>query len=597
MAPPRSSTSSGWGELAAASRSAGAPLLSSPRSQGSDHLIEVDGVAHRFSRDDAGIVRAPAAALVVGVDVAPDDIVEVGTRLAVVEAMKMEIAVPAPVSGRVRDVFVARNVQVDAGTPLFRIEPVGDREAEQRSTDRIHLAALGLAKRPPTALDLVRASVLGFDVATSTARRLLGDVDQSDAGALEILGIFADLCCVAPERRDPDADAGETRGSREYLNTYLRSLDVEREGLPTWFRDRLLRALAHYGVHELEPSDELEEALLRIFIAQQRRDEQLPIVVALLESAASAADRAAGDARPADRGDPAAVPGDRQPGREASATSRFDRPHIDRARAEVVATMQQLAGELARLDRRPARRDWTELVACPLPLGPILAEDDLLADTESPGRARSRCSHGATTRSARSGRCARTDRNARRAAAAGTSTTGAPCTSSQSGPDDDQLAEALDAVAEVAGTVAAPRHRDRRRVPAVPGRSTGGHGRAGGAARPRCSPTRRSPGPSGGSHVIPSAFRCRAPHVPTGRRRRRPALLDGVRAGSGDVRGGRQVPRSAPDDRPPPADVAADELRDQPASPCARRGPPVRLRRPGQPHPTSGSSPSPRSAT
>ena len=79
--------------------------------QGSDHLIEVDGVAHRFSRDDAGIVRAPAAALVVGVDVAPDDIVEAGSRLAVVEAMKMEIAISAPVSGRVRDVLVARNVQ------------------------------------------------------------------------------------------------------------------------------------------------------------------------------------------------------------------------------------------------------------------------------------------------------------------------------------------------------------------------------------------------------------------------------------------------------------------------------------------------------
>ena len=39
--------------------------------QDSDHLVEVDGVAHRFSRDDAGIVRAPASALVVGVDVAP----------------------------------------------------------------------------------------------------------------------------------------------------------------------------------------------------------------------------------------------------------------------------------------------------------------------------------------------------------------------------------------------------------------------------------------------------------------------------------------------------------------------------------------------
>src|SRR5207344_1682550 len=93
--------------------------------QGSEHLVEVDGVAHRFSRDDAGIVRAPAAALVVGVDVTADDIVDVGTRLAVVEAMKMEIGISAPVAGRVRDVFVARNVQVDAGTPLFRIEPIG----------------------------------------------------------------------------------------------------------------------------------------------------------------------------------------------------------------------------------------------------------------------------------------------------------------------------------------------------------------------------------------------------------------------------------------------------------------------------------------
>ena len=48
---------------------------------------------------------------------------ETGDRLAVVEAMKMEIAISAPVAGRVRDVFVTRNVQVDAGTPLFRIEP------------------------------------------------------------------------------------------------------------------------------------------------------------------------------------------------------------------------------------------------------------------------------------------------------------------------------------------------------------------------------------------------------------------------------------------------------------------------------------------
>ena len=64
--------------------------------QDSDQLVEVDGVAHRFSRDDAGIVRAPSSALVVGVDVKVDDTVELGQRLALIEAMKMEMAVPAP---------------------------------------------------------------------------------------------------------------------------------------------------------------------------------------------------------------------------------------------------------------------------------------------------------------------------------------------------------------------------------------------------------------------------------------------------------------------------------------------------------------------
>ena len=114
------------------------------------------------------------------VDVAPDDIVEAGDRLAVVEAMKMEIAIPAPVSGRVRDVFVARNVQVDAGTPLFRIEPTSDRGADREVTDRIDLAALQTGHEAAGGIALVRASMLGFDVEPVVARRWLGSLDASD---------------------------------------------------------------------------------------------------------------------------------------------------------------------------------------------------------------------------------------------------------------------------------------------------------------------------------------------------------------------------------------------------------------------------------
>ena len=91
--------------------------------QGSSYRIEVDGVSHQIDRDDGGIVHAPAPAVVVSIAVKPGDRVSVGDRLAVLEAMKMEMQVVAPFSGKVRQVMTMRNVQVDTGAPLLQIEP------------------------------------------------------------------------------------------------------------------------------------------------------------------------------------------------------------------------------------------------------------------------------------------------------------------------------------------------------------------------------------------------------------------------------------------------------------------------------------------
>jgi acetyl/propionyl-CoA carboxylase alpha subunit len=55
--------------------------------RGQDHLIEVDGVAHTVSRDDAGTVRAPAPSLVVAIAVEPGQAVKAGDALLVLEAM------------------------------------------------------------------------------------------------------------------------------------------------------------------------------------------------------------------------------------------------------------------------------------------------------------------------------------------------------------------------------------------------------------------------------------------------------------------------------------------------------------------------------
>jgi acetyl/propionyl-CoA carboxylase alpha subunit len=120
---------------------------------GSDHLVEVDGVAYRFSRDDAGILRAPASALVVGVDVVPGDEVVAGERVAVVEAMKMEIAISAPVTGTVTEVFVARNVQVDGAAPLLRIEPAGAPPGDEGAAPPITFEELLTLGPQPSATD------------------------------------------------------------------------------------------------------------------------------------------------------------------------------------------------------------------------------------------------------------------------------------------------------------------------------------------------------------------------------------------------------------------------------------------------------------
>jgi acetyl/propionyl-CoA carboxylase alpha subunit/acetyl-CoA carboxylase carboxyltransferase component len=341
--------------------------------QGSEHLIEVDGVAHRFSRDDAGVVRAPAASLVVAVDVTPGDVVKAGERLGVVEAMKMEIGIPAPLSGRVRDVFVTRNVQVDAGTPLFRIEPTEASDDEPFSS-RVELHALGSARCD--ALSVLEAFVLGYDVDVAGARAALAEVEAhpSDDRQMAIIDVFADLAAVAPERRDPGAD--DERAPREHFHSYLRSLDLEGEGLPDWFGDALARAVAHYDA-DPDPGSRL----LRIFIAEQRRPTQLAVVIGLLEATAAAPELRDSLDRLIER--------TRRRYPEVTALARnlryrrFDRPYVERARGVTSDRMRRLAKELAGPHRDADR--IAELVACPLQLVPILAEDDLFNETSTPG--------------------------------------------------------------------------------------------------------------------------------------------------------------------------------------------------------------------
>lgn len=66
-------------------------------------------------------VASPVPGSVLEVLVAPGDAVAAGQEMAVVESMKMEIAVEAPVAGTVAEVLAAVSDSVQEGQVLFRL--------------------------------------------------------------------------------------------------------------------------------------------------------------------------------------------------------------------------------------------------------------------------------------------------------------------------------------------------------------------------------------------------------------------------------------------------------------------------------------------
>ncbi|GAA3225375.1 ATP-binding protein [Nonomuraea helvata] len=262
------------------------------------HLIEVDGVTHRVSRDEGGVVRSPAPALVVAVPVSVGEEVQPGAAVLVLESMKMETVLRAPFRGRVRECPVTVGSQVETGAPLMRLEPLGDevREEEIGGAVEVDLPAepvgVSAGDRVERGLQDLRSLLLGFDVDPHDHKRVLSDYLAARAelggplleGELELLTVFADLCELSRNRQRGGAatGGGHLHSAREYFHTYLQSLDIERAGLPETFQAKLAKALAHYGVTSLDRTPDLEAAVFRVFLAQQRASTDAGLIATLL---------------------------------------------------------------------------------------------------------------------------------------------------------------------------------------------------------------------------------------------------------------------------------------------------------------------------
>ncbi len=366
---------------------------------GVDHLVAVDGIAHAFRRDDGGMVRAAAPAVVVSVAVSPGDRVEPGDPLVVVESMKMESAITAEFGGWVQAVLVAENTQVDAGAPLLQVEAPPGGATPVAGDGTVRLPVPGAAPAPTAAdarclaaFGVLHEQLMGYDASEAdragALEELIASCDELDsadpmvvAEERRLLELFADLCALSRREPDPDtAEGGAARSARDYLVEFLRAPDRAADTLPEAFRERLVRAVGHYGVTSLDRSPALDEALLWMYKGHLVLGASVPVVTALLDrrldhlgslrpeldpTFRSLLDRlvTATENRYDDVADRA---------REVRYAS-FDKPLLDQSRDRVFAEMAAALDELADEPATPRRAALlSQLVECPQPLAGLL---------------------------------------------------------------------------------------------------------------------------------------------------------------------------------------------------------------------------------
>src|SRR5215207_5092140 len=204
--------------------------------QDNDLLVEVNGVPHRVSRDEGGLVRSHAPGVVVAIRVSEGDEVAAGDVVAVTESMKMETSLTAPVAGRVREVLVSANVQVPGGRPLVQIDPADDSPAAVEGERVTFDAGDPEPGGGPSGLERLRRLALGYDVTPAEAKRVVGEVLDAPADIekeARLLEVYADVRAL--NRPHPERGAEGLASPQEHLHAFLRSLDVKAEGLPDRF--------------------------------------------------------------------------------------------------------------------------------------------------------------------------------------------------------------------------------------------------------------------------------------------------------------------------------------------------------------------------
>ena len=285
--------------------------------------VEIEGRPHRFGRQTAGQVSAGAPALVIALHVRPGEQVAAGQLIGLLEAMKMEVAVHAPVAGTVKEVCVRAGQQVAAGDVLLVIEPASDATVDQPSARlrlpdqadplaRLFSRSAGVEadvrnlvavdRTEPAARQAVIAAereeigslLLGYDADPGRNERLLRLLEtpmpdglskpfrRELAAIRHELTIFSDIEQLFVRTPRPGASGGLRPSNEARLRIYIRRIRAGGAGLSEGFLALLRKALRHYGVFDIAHSDALERAVLRLLASQRGGDLRYQLATGIL---------------------------------------------------------------------------------------------------------------------------------------------------------------------------------------------------------------------------------------------------------------------------------------------------------------------------
>ncbi|MDR1932155.1 MAG: ATP-grasp domain-containing protein [Spirochaetales bacterium] len=269
--------------------------------------VEVDGIPYEFETDCGGMIKAPSPALVLSVPLAPGAAVEKGDVLLTLEAMKMEMIVPSPQAGVVREIRVKAGEQVGAGQLLVVLdtgEKTENSGAPPPSTAKISFAGFRSAEKEKH-WDALRAEFravfAGFDSSPSADglfSALVGFIEKNPAFApafrglvLESMEFFAATESLFSTNRTDSPES--VSQSQELLSHYFkRSVDREK-GLPESFLQALLRVFALYAAGKDSSVEDERHLIFHIFRSRAGNALRQRLLLAAL-SAASRGDVPAG---------------------------------------------------------------------------------------------------------------------------------------------------------------------------------------------------------------------------------------------------------------------------------------------------------------